>query len=349
MAEEEFRGYAVFEKGTHLKPFSYKPRPLSPDDVEIEISHCGMCHSDLHQMTSGWGDSIYPLLPGHEIVGKVTAKGANVKKFEIGQRVGLGPHCWGCLKSDCPACSTGREPYCPEKRETYNDRYPDGVPTRGGYANKVRAHSHFVVSIPESLSDAGTAPLLCAGITTYSPYKRWNVKKGDRVGVVGIGGLGHLGIKFGKAFGAHVVALSSSDKKRDDARALGADDYWVLSDKETLKKNKRTFDFILATTSVNSDWDSIIRLLKIDATICLVGLPEEDLKIPAFALCSGRNSFASSAVGGPAEIQEMLEFAAAHKIEANIAKFPLEKVNEAIQNLVEGKPRFRNVLVIKGN
>jgi len=349
MGDEEFHGYAVYEKGTFLKPFSFKPRALTPDEVQIKISHCGICHSDLHQMTSGWGSSTYPMVPGHEIVGRVTQKGANVTKFQIGDRVGLGPHCLACLKPDCPECSTLREPYCVHKKETYNDQLADGTPTRGGYANYVRAHAHFVVKIPDALSDAGAAPLLCAGITTYSPFKRWNIKPGQTVGVLGIGGLGHLGILWGKALGAKVVAISSSEKKRADAVKLGADDYWVVSDKETLRKNARTLDFILATTSSNSDWDSIIRLLKVDTTICLVGLPEEDLKIPAFALCNGRRSFASSAVGGPAEIQEMLNFAAAVSphIEAWVKVFPLEKVNEAVQDLVEGKPRFRNVLKIQ--
>lgn len=347
--EVEFNGYAVYEKGTNLKKFSYKPRALGPDDVEIKISHCGICHSDVHQMTSGWGASIYPLLPGHEIVGKVTKLGVNVQKFQVGDRVGLGPHCWGCLLPSCDACSSGREPYCTEKRETYNDRYPDNTPTRGGYSDHVRAHSHFVVRIPEGLSDAGAAPLLCAGITVYSPLKHWGVTVGKKVGVIGIGGLGHLGLLFAKAFGAHVVALSSSENKRKEATELGADEYWVTTDKDNLRKNAKTLDFILATTSGNADWDSIIRLLKIDATICLVGLPEEDLKIPAFALCGGRRSFASSAVGGPGEIQEMLEFAAKHdpKIEAWVNVFPLEKVNEAVQELVDGKPRFRNVLKIQ--
>jgi D-arabinose 1-dehydrogenase-like Zn-dependent alcohol dehydrogenase len=350
MADDiEFHGYAVYEKGTSLKKFSYKPRPLGPDDVEIKIAVCGICHSDVHQMTSGWGESIYPLLPGHEIVGKVTRKGANVSKFEIGDRVGLGPHCWGCLRSDCAECSVGKEPYCSEKRETYNDRFPDGTPTRGGYADYVRAHSHFVVRIPEALSDAGAAPLLCAGITVYSPLRNWKVKPGDKVGVVGIGGLGHLGVLFAKAIGAHVIALSSSEGKKKEAAQLGADEYWVTSDKELLKKNTKTLDFILATTSGNADWDSLIRLLKVDATLCLVGLPEEDLKLPAFALCGGRRSFSSSAVGGPAEIQEMLDFAAKHspKIEAWVKVFPIEQVNAAVQDLVDGKPRFRNVLKIQ--
>jgi len=349
MSEEEFHSFAAYEKGTTLKPFSFTPHPLSADDVEIEIKYCGVCHSDLHQMTSGWGATIYPIVPGHEIIGNVVKKGDNVKEFSVGDRVGVGPHCWGCLEKDCFACTHDAEPYCSEKKETYNDQLPDGFVTRGGYGNKVRTHQHFVFKIPDGLSSEGAAPLLCAGITTYSSLKHWNMRDGKRVGILGIGGLGHLGIRFAKALGNHVVALSSSNSKVEVAKQLGADDYVVISDKEGIKKHERSLDFILATASANVDWTALLKLLRVDGVCCLVGLPEEHVSIHPFALVSRRISFAGSAVGGHKEMNEMFHFAAQHKIEAWVEVLPLGKVNEVIQDLIAGKPRFRYVLKVEGH
>jgi len=344
--EHEFHGYAALERGIHLQPWSYVPRPLGDHDVEIKINYCGVCHSDIHQLTEGWGGSIFPMLPGHEIIGKVTAKGAAVKLVDIGQRVGVGPNCLSCLESSCPSCSKFEESFCTKKVDTYNARYPDGTPTRGGYADRIRVHERFAFHIPDALSSAGAAPLLCAGVTTFTPLRVHKIKKGDKVAVLGIGGLGHLGVKWVKALGCHVTVLSTSDSKREWCEKQKVDDYVVISNKEELNKRARTLDFILATScGEDTDWKSLLDLLRIDGTLCLVGLPESDIKIPPFALISRKN-FTGSAVGGGAFIKDMFEFAAEHKIEAEVQVFPLEETDNALKGLKEGKPRFRYVLKI---
>jgi uncharacterized zinc-type alcohol dehydrogenase-like protein len=341
---EEFKGYAAMQSGTHLQPWSYTPRPLGDNDVEIKVNYCGVCHSDLHQMTEGWGGSIFPMIPGHEVVGRVVAKGKDVKHIQIGQRVGVGPNCLSCFK--CPQCADGEESFCAKKTDTYNDRYPDGTPSRGGYAEKIRVHEKFAFEIPEGLSSAGAAPLLCAGITTWTPFRVHKIKKGDKVAILGIGGLGHLGVKWAKALGCHVTVLSTSDAKREWCSKQGVDDYVVIYNKEEMDKRFRTLDFILAT-SCGSDtkWKDFLDLLRVDGTLCLVGLPEEDIKIPPFSIIPRKN-FTGSAVGGSSFIKDMFQFASEHKIESDVQVFPLEQVDEAIKGLKEGKPRFRYVLKV---
>jgi len=344
MSSEQFKGYAALQRGTHLEPWAYTPRPLGDHDVEIKVNYCGVCHSDLHQLTEGWGGSIFPMIPGHEVVGKVLAKGKAVTLVEIGQRVGVGPNCLSCL--NCDQCKKHEESFCAKKTDTYNDRYPDGTPSYGGYAEKIRVHERFAFSIPDSLSSAGAAPLLCAGVTTFTPLRVHNIKKGDKVAILGIGGLGHLAVKWVKALGCHVTILSTSDSKREWATKQGADDYVVITNKEELSKRFRTLDFILATSSgSDTKWKDFLDLLRVDGTLCLVGLPEEDIRIPPFAIISRKN-FTGSAVGGGAFIKDMFQFAGEHKIEAEVQVFPIEQVDEVIKGLSEGKPRFRYVLKI---
>eukprot|EP01112_Ceratiomyxa_fruticulosa_P006904 TRINITY_DN1782_c0_g1_i1.p1 TRINITY_DN1782_c0_g1~~TRINITY_DN1782_c0_g1_i1.p1 ORF type:complete len:351 (+),score=82.95 TRINITY_DN1782_c0_g1_i1:201-1253(+) len=348
MAESiQFHGYAALKEGKTVEPFSYTPRPLGPLDVQIRITHCGICGSDLHQLTGGWGRHIYPMLPGHEIVGFAEKLGEGVKDISIGDRVGVGPNCFSCMKDTCKECSTHNETYCSQIVDTYDHRYPDGTQTFGGYADRVRVHSRFVFKIPPELSSAGAAPLLCAGVTTYSPFKNLGVRKGDKVGVLGIGGLGHLGLQWAKALGCEVWALSSSDRKKEDARKLGADHYLNISDPKQIEENNRRLDFILAAgNDASLKWGTILSLLNVDGTCCLVGIPETDIKFNPFDIIGKRVRFVGSAVGGRADFEDMFKLAVAHKIESWVQVYPLEKVNEALKDLEEGKPRFRFVLEI---
>jgi len=284
------------------------------------------------------------MIPGHEVVGKVVAKGKGVSLVDIGQRVGVGPNCLSCF--DCPECTKGEESFCAKKVDTYNDRYADGTPTYGGYADKIRVHEKFAYIIPEGLSSAGAAPLLCAGVTTWTPFRTHKIKKGDKVAVLGIGGLGHLAVKWAKGLEAHVTVFSTSDSKREWSAKQGVDDYVVFTNKGELEKRARTLDFILATScGQDTNWGGLLDTLKVDGTLCLVGIPEEDIKIPPFKILNRKN-FTGSAVGGATFFNDMFKFAAEHKIEAEVQVFPLDQVNEAIKGLKEGKPRFRYVLKI---
>eukprot|EP01113_Clastostelium_recurvatum_P003293 TRINITY_DN11430_c0_g1_i1.p1 TRINITY_DN11430_c0_g1~~TRINITY_DN11430_c0_g1_i1.p1 ORF type:complete len:362 (-),score=102.92 TRINITY_DN11430_c0_g1_i1:64-1119(-) len=346
-SSEQFHGYAALERGTHLKQFSYTPRPLGDEDVQIRITHCGMCASDIHQMTAGWGSGIFPMVPGHEIVGKVEAIGPKVQGLKIGDRVGVGPNCWSCRRDDCRDCHNQDEPLCPKKVDTYNDRYPDGVQTFGGYCDRVRVLSHFVFPIPDALSSAGAAPLLCAGVTTFTPFVVHNVGKGAKVGVLGIGGLGHLGLQWAKALGCEVWALSSSDSKEAEARSLGSDHYININKDDVMNAHERKLDFILATgNDVKMDWGRILKLLRSDGHCCLVGIPETDIKFHPFSLISARRTFSGSSVGGVKHFKQMFQLAAEKGIESKVQVYPLDKVNEAIKDFEAGKPRFRFVLEI---
>jgi len=341
--EVKFHGYAAHGPEGELKPYEWQPRPLGDDDVQLTITHSGICASDIHQKENGWKNSKYPMVPGHEIIGLVEEVGKHVKDFKKGQRVGVGTQVLSCLK--CDTCHHGDEQYCDHAVQTYNAKYPDGTIAFGGYADHIRVHQRFVFAIPDNLSSEGAAPLLCAGITTYTPFKVHNIKAGQKIGVLGIGGLGHLGLKWGKALGCHVTAISHNDKKREEAKKLGADDFISLEDAAAVKKARRTLDFILSTGNAKGmKWDGPTSLLKIDGVFCVVGVPEEDLIIPPFLLIGSRISFAGSMVGGCQITKEMLELAGKHKIEADVQLFPMEKVNEAIQGVKDGKPRFRYVL-----
>ncbi len=340
---EQFHAWACLEKSGEIKPWTYTPRPLGDDDVEINITHCGICGSDIHQIDSGWGPSPYPIVPGHEIVGTVAAKGANVKEFEIGQRVGVGAQCFSCM--DCHECHDHKEPYCDKKVWTYADKFADGNSSYGGYATKVRVHQHFTFGVPDNLSSEGVAPLFCAGITALSPMLKYNVKEGTQLGVVGIGGLGHMAIQWGRALGAHTVAISHSPNKEKEALELGANAF--IWSKEQIQQHRKSLDIIVCTANYdNMDVYPYLSLLKTDGRLVLVGVPEVPLSVHAFALISSRISLSGSAIGSPEEIKQMLKIASEKNVVAKTQVFSIKDVNEAIKQFREGKPHFRFVLKI---
>ena len=318
-------------------------RDTTERDVQIEILFCGICHSDLHTVRNEWSSimpTVYPCVPGHEIVGRVTRVGSAVTKFKPGDLAGV-----GCLvDSDhtCPNCRDGLEQLCPNQTLTFNspDKHLGGV-TYGGYSESIVVDEHFVLRIPANLNLAGVAPLLCAGITTYSPMRRWGDLKGKKVGVVGLGGLGHMGVKFARAFGARVVVFTTSPGKKEDALRLGADEVVVSRNADEMKKHIGSFDFILDTVSADHDINAYINLLGRDGNITLVGAPEKPLAVSAFALLFGRRSLSGSIIGGIAETQEMLDFCGKNNITADVEVIPIQKVNEAYERLVKSDVKYR--------
>jgi uncharacterized zinc-type alcohol dehydrogenase-like protein len=318
-------------------------RDATERDVQIEILFCGICHSDLHTVRNEWSSimpTVYPCVPGHEIVGRVIKVGSAVTKFKPGDLVGV-----GCLvDSDhtCPNCRDGLEQLCPNQTLTFNspDKHLGGV-TYGGYSESIVVDEHFVLRIPANLNLAGVAPLLCAGITTYSPMRRWGDIKGKKVGVVGLGGLGHMGVKFARAFGARVFVFTTSPGKKEDALRLGADEVIVSRNADEMKKHIGSFDFILDTVSADHDINAYINLLGRDGNITLVGAPEKPLAVSAFALLFGRHSLSGSIIGGIAETQEMLDFCGKNNITADVEVIPIQKVNEAYERLVKSDVKYR--------
>ena len=319
-------------------------RDAIASDVQIEILYCGICHSDLHSVRDEWHSimpTVYPIVPGHEIVGRVTGVGSAVTKFKPGDLVGV-----GCLvDSDhtCPNCRDDLEQLCPNQILTFNspDKHTTAPVTYGGYSESIVVDEHFVLRVPTNLSLAGVAPLLCAGITTYSPMRRWGDLTGKKVGVVGLGGLGHMGVKFAKAFGAHVVVFTTSPGKKEDAFRLGADDVIISTNPEEMQQHAGTFDFILDTIAADHDINAYITLLGRDGNITLVGAPEKPLAVSAFALLSGRRSLSGSVIGGIAETQEMLDFCAEHNITSDVEVIPIQKVNEAYERLLKSDVKYR--------
>jgi uncharacterized zinc-type alcohol dehydrogenase-like protein len=318
-------------------------RETTERDVQIEILFCGICHSDLHTVRNEWSSimpTVYPCVPGHEIVGRVTKVGSAVRAFKPGDLAGV-----GCLvDSDhtCPNCRDGLEQLCPNQTLTFNspDKHLGGV-TYGGYSESIVVDEHFVLRIPANLNLAGVAPLLCAGITTYSPMRRWGDIKGKKVGVVGLGGLGHMGVKFARAFGARVVVFTTSPGKKEDALRLGADEVVVSRNADEMKKHIGSFDFILDTVSADHDVNAYINLLGRDGNITLVGAPEKPFAVSAFALLFGRHSLSGSIIGGIAETQEMLDFCGKNNITADVEVIPIQKVNEAYERLVKSDVKYR--------
>ena len=318
-------------------------RDTTERDVQIEILYCGICHSDLHTVRNEWSSimpTVYPCVPGHEIVGRVIKVGSAVRAFKPGDLAGV-----GCLvDSDhtCPNCRDGLEQLCPNQTLTFNspDKHLGGV-TYGGYSESIVVDEHFVLRVPANLNLAGVAPLLCAGITTWSPMRRWGDLKGKKVGVVGLGGLGHMGVKFARAFGAHVVVFTTSPNKKDDALRLGADEVVVSRNADEMKKHIGSFDFILDTVSADHDINAYINLLGRDGNITLVGAPEKPLAVSAFALLFGRRSLSGSIIGGIAETQEMLDFCGRNNITADVEVIPIQKVNEAYERLVKSDVKYR--------
>ncbi len=337
------KGYAAMKAGEALKPFTFERREVTRKDVLIDIRYCGICHSDIHQARDEWGGSIFPMVPGHEIVGTVVQVGSDVQQVTVGETVGVGCFVDSCRT--CPACLKSEQQYCEKGMVlTYNGYDKEGQPTYGGYSNRIVVDEAYLLKIPAGLDPAGAAPLLCAGITTYSPLRNWGVGKGHRLGVVGLGGLGHMAVKFGRAFGADVTVLSRSDKKKSDAERLGANDYGIMSNEHDLKRLDGSFDFILDTVSAEHNIDTGLNLLKTDGTYILVGVPPEPLSVAAFGLILRRRRLAGSLIGGIRETQEMLNYCAEHGIVCDIETVAIQQVNEAYERTIKGDVRYRFVI-----
>ncbi|MGA6827080.1 NAD(P)-dependent alcohol dehydrogenase [Nitrospira sp. NS4] len=337
------KGYAALTAKAPLTPFSFERRAVGPHDVLITITHCGVCHSDIHQARDEWGGSIFPMVPGHEIIGTVAQAGAEVTKFKAGDRAGVGCFVDSCRT--CAACREGLEQYCEKGMLlTYSGRAADGSITQGGYSTQIVADEQYVLRIPESLSPAGAAPLLCAGITTYSPLRHWGVGKYHKLAVVGLGGLGHMAVKIARALGTEVTVLSTSESKRADAMRLGAHKFVVTSQPMALVRLQRHFDFILDTVSAPHDYNIYLNLLKTDGTMILVGVPDKPAPLEPFSLIMHRRRIAGSVIGGIRETQEMLDFCAEHNIESDVEVIPIHQVNEAYERVLKGDVRFRFVI-----
>jgi uncharacterized zinc-type alcohol dehydrogenase-like protein len=338
-------GYAARSATTPLGPFRFERRAPRPRDVQIEILFCGVCHSDLHTVRSEWQGTVYPCVPGHEIVGRVTKVGNEVKGFKVGDLAGVG--CMVDSDRTCPNCREGLEQYCDGPATfTYNspDPYTGGV-TYGGYSNHIVVDEDFVLHMPANLDPAAAAPLLCAGITTYSPLRHWEVGPGQKVGIVGLGGLGHMGVKFARAFGAHVVLFTTSPGKAEDAKRLGAHEVVISRDEAQMEAHANSFDFILNTVAAPHNLDAFIQLLKRDGTICLVGVPEQPHPSPGVAgLIFKRRSLAGSLIGGLKETQEMLDFCGKHGIVSNIEMIPIQKINDAYERMLKSDVKYRFVI-----
>ncbi len=346
------RAYAAQTATTPLAPFSLERRPPRPQDVAIDILYCGVCHSDLHQARSEWGPSLYPCVPGHEIVGRVTAVGGKVTRFKVGDLAAVGCMVNSCR--NCEPCKRGLEQYCDRSPTwTYNAVDTIGVnnrtdlPTFGGYSEHIVVDEAFTLRVPKNLNLAATAPLLCAGITTWSPLRHWNVRKGQTVGVVGLGGLGHMGVKFARAFGAHVVVFTTSPGKADDAKRLGAHDVIVTRDKDAFAKNQRKFDFILDTVSAEHDINAYLSCLKLDGSLVLVGVPPQPMPVAAFSLLMPRRNFAGSGIGGIAETQEMLDYCGENNIVSDIEMINIQDINTAYDRLLKSDVKYRFVIDMK--
>jgi uncharacterized zinc-type alcohol dehydrogenase-like protein len=331
----QIQGFAVHAAGAELLPFRYDPGELGVHEVEIGITHCGICHSDIHLISNDWGMSQYPFIPGHEIVGTVTAAGTGVRTLKVGERVGLGWQSNSC--GECEWCSRGLENLCPEMEGTCVHRH-------GGYANRVRANARFVFPIPAALPSEQAAPLLCGGITVYNPMRDHHVNPSSRVGIVGIGGLGHLAIQFARTFGAEVTAFSTSAGKEDEARDLGAHHFVNTRESKAMKEMAGTQDFILSAITADQDWSVYIQTLRPTGTLCFVGVPPSPISAHAFPLISGIRSITGSPIGSPHRIREMLDVAARHGVKAMTERFAMAKANEAIEKVKKNKIRYRAVL-----
>jgi uncharacterized zinc-type alcohol dehydrogenase-like protein len=341
------KAYAAKSATAPLAPHTITRRDPLPTDVQIDILYCGVCHSDLHQVRDEWHDAaptVYPCVPGHEIVGRVTKVGKDVTKFKAGDLAAV-----GCMVESCRTCSSckqGLENYCLSfPTLTYNghDKHSGGM-TYGGYSDRIVVDEAFTLRVSDKLDLAATAPLLCAGITTYSPLRHWKVGKGQKVGVVGLGGLGHMGVKFAHAFGAHTVLFTTSPGKIEDGKRLGADEVVVSKNADEMKKHTGSFDFILDCVSADHDINSYLQLIKLDGTLCLVGAPEKPLPVAAFNMLMPRKQFAGSGIGGIAETQEMLDFCAERGITSDVEMIPIQKINDAYERLVKGDVKYRFVI-----
>lgn len=337
------KGYAASEAKAALAPFTFQRREPNDDDVVIAIRYCGICHSDIHMVDNGWGNSVFPLVPGHEIAGVVTAVGANVTKFKPGDHVGV-----GCFVDSCTTCTqrdVDREQYMPGLVLTYSSFEPgSSTPTYGGYSDSIVVKEGYVLSIPANLPLDAAAPLLCAGITLYSPLRHWNAGPGKKVAIVGMGGLGHMGVKLAHAMGAEVTVLSQTLSKRDDGLRLGATHYYATNDAATFATLAGTFDLIICTVSSPIDWNAYLGLLGISGTFVVVGAPEQPVPVHAFAVIPHRRSLAGSMIGSIKETQEMLDFCGANGIVADIETIAMNQVNEAYERIAKSDVRYRFVI-----
>ncbi|HLX83069.1 MAG TPA: NAD(P)-dependent alcohol dehydrogenase [Terriglobales bacterium] len=340
---QKAKAYSAASATSPLASATIARRDPTEQDVQLDILFCGICHSDLHQVRNEWSGAmptVYPCVPGHEIVGRVTKVGSAVSKFKPGDLAAVG--CMVDSDGTCPECKAGQEQFCPNFTLTYNfpDKHLGGV-TYGGYSDSIVVDQRFVLRVPSNLNLAGVAPLLCAGITTYSPMRHWNVTKGKKVGIVGLGGLGHMGVKFAHALGTHVVVFTTSPNKKDDALRLGADEVVISKNADEMLKHAGSFDFILDAVSADHDINAYLNLLRRDGTLTLVGAPEKPLAVSAFSLLMGRRSLSGSPIGGIAETQEMLDFCGKHNITADVEVIPMQKVNEAYERLLKSDVKYR--------
>ncbi|SEQ93551.1 uncharacterized zinc-type alcohol dehydrogenase-like protein [Solimonas aquatica] len=341
------QAYAADAAKAPLTPFSLQRRAPGPEDVQIEILYCGVCHSDLHQVRGDWGGKgIFPMVPGHEIVGRVSAVGAKVSRFRDHDLVGVGCLVDSCRRCDC--CREGLEQYCERGGVgTYNALEYDGkTPTYGGYSTRIVVDQHYVLKVPESLDPAGAAPLLCAGITTYSPLRHWNIKAGQRVGVVGLGGLGHMGVKLARAMGAQVVLFTTSASKAEDARRLGASEVVISSKPEEMKRVRKSLDFVLDTVSAAHDINAYLATLKREGTMVLLGIPDQPPMLQFQHLVFQRRQLSGSMIGGIAETQEMLDFCAEHGIVSDIELIRIQQINQAYERMLRNDVKYRFVIDI---
>lgn len=328
--------YAAAGPGQQLEPFTYEPGELAPWEVEITISHCGICYSDLHLIDNAWGSSTYPLVPGHEIIGRVNAVGSSVTHVRTGQQVGVGWQAGSCLA--CEWCLRGEEQLCPDQQATCMGRY-------GGFADAVCVDSRFVFAVPEELDPTTVAPLLCGGITVYTPLRRHSIHGAMRVGIIGIGGLGHLALQFAHALGCEITAFSTSPDKEEEARRLGAEHFVVSSNEAQMKQAANTLDFILSTVYANLDWRAYLRILRPNGTLCLVSGGFDEARIPLWTMIDWNKSISGSVTGSRSTMQEMLWFAARHGIRAMTETMPMTEVNTAIERVRRNEVRYRLVLV----
>lgn len=344
------RAYAAKSAAAALEPFTIERRAPGSHEVQIDILFCGVCHSDIHQVRDEWGGATFPMVPGHEIVGTVAAVGDDVEQWKVGDRVGVGCFVESCRQ--CAACKEGEEQFCANGMSaTYNGFERDGIkldknrPTYGGYSTRIVVDQDYVLRVPESIAPERAAPLLCAGITTYSPLRQFDVKAGEKVAVVGLGGLGHVGVKLAHAMGAHVTVLSHSPGKREDALKLGADDFLVTRDESVFTEHAGTFDLILDTVSAQHDYNAYLGLLRRGGTMVLVGMPEPT-PLHAGSLVMGRRRVADSLIGGIRETQEMLDFCAEHDVAADVEVIAIDQINDAYERMLKGDVRYRFVIDI---
>lgn len=339
--------YAAFNETDALVPHTIERRTLSPKDIFIDIDYCGVCHSDIHTAKGDWGKPNYPVVPGHEIIGRIKEIGSEVTKFKVGDLVGVGCMVESC--QHCHSCDEGLEQYCENGfTGTYNSKNSKhGGITYGGYSENIVVEEDFVLHVPENIDIKAAAPLLCAGITTWSPLRHWNVKAGDKVGVIGLGGLGHMGVKFAKAMGAYVVMITTSESKGEDAKKLGADEVLISKDVSQMKSHQNTFDFLLNTIPVKHDVNPYLQLLKLDKTMCMVGAIEPLDAVHGGLLIMKRRNLAGSLIGGIKETQEMLNFCGEHNIVSDVEMIDIQNINEAYERMMKSDVKYRFVIDIK--